>query len=428
MKQTFASEREQLWKCLILAGCLLPGSASAQLTTDQVPRGRTVPTPEEVKQELEKSRFRFGPIRLIPTLLLSDAGYDSNVFGAFEKDEAKRVADWTATVTAGARWVLPLGSKGYLRGAALPEYIWYRDLTARRTFGGSYQASLLGFFNRLSVEVGGYTAKTFEFPNSESETRVVQNARDGLANLEVELSRPLSVFAKVEVQRLRFTGGGEAAVGLDVTRFDRTEGAARGGVRYRISPAWDISGAVEGTRTEFVKTPEERDNQSAAYVLGVHCDLPRFFVNLSGGYRKIRPYNNSSLRGSSTPTGSYFASYFLTRNLELRLYGGRRVVYGFRDITTPYFFETRNGGGLNIQVHPRLLLRGFGEYGKNDSPFAARTDTVTYVGGGFSVSLFRKAVFTALASRATYRSNTSDLARSVFRFTTGLTFEGELSR
>ncbi len=280
----------------------------------------------------------------------------------------------------------------------------------------------------MSVEAGAYATKRFEFPSLFILTRVVQDIRDGSVSLEVEASRALSLFAKAEGQRVHFSRAGEAAFGLDVARFDRTDGAVRGGMRYRISPAWDISAAVEGTRTEFVTFPEKRDNQSVAYLLGVHYDRPRFFVNLSGGYRKIRPYKNSTFQPSSKPTGSYFASYFLTPDVELQVYGGRRVVYGLGSESTPYFFEMRNGGGLNIQVHPHLLLRGYGDYGKNESPFFSQTDKITSVGGGFSALLFRQAVFTALATRTIFTSNTPNSRRSIFRFTTGLTFEGELSR
>ena len=416
----------------ILAALLLSETALAQLTTDQVPRGRTVPAREQVQQDMEKSTLRLGPARLLPTVLLSNAGYDNNVFGT----STNPVGDWTATVSAGSRLLLPIGAKMYLTGDAMPSYTWYDKLASRRFFGGLYGAGLLGFFNRMSVEVDGYGSKGLTLLNSQNETEVVQTARDGSARLEVELSRLFSFFAGAEARRLRFDIAGSQPVGLlDVAVYDRTDGAARGGVRYRISPVWDLSAAVEETRTEFVETSGQRDNRSTAYLLGIHYDRPKFFVNLYGGYRQARAYNGSTFPSFSTGTGSCFISYFWTRTVELQVYGRRGLTYG-NFVENPYYLQTRYGGGLNVQVLPRLLLRGYGEFGPDDYPVATaiaggevrRRDQGTTVGGGFSLLVFRKAVLTALASRNTYSSNIPGVGRSVFRLATGVNFQGELSR
>jgi len=426
--KTFGSARARLWKLLLLAAGLMPGSLFAQLITDEVPRGRTVPTLEQIRQDVGKSRLRLGPIRLIPTVKLSDAGYEDNVFGAPERDRLRKIADWSATVTAGTRWIVPLGSKIYLRGEALPSYTWYQKLSHRRTFGGLYRTSVLGFFNKVSLEAGGYAQKGFEFLPSEIETRVVQNVGQGSADLELELSPRLSLFGQGEIQSLRFRlPRADPVILVNFARFDRTDGAVRSGIRYRLSPIWDISAAVEQTRTGFVRTTK-LDNESVAYLGGIHYSRPRLFVNLFGGYRTGGPYDGSRFPKYSTTTGSYFVSYFLTRNVEPQLYGGRRIIYSLGG-ETPYFIQTRNGGRLNIQVQSRLFLHGYGEFGTHQSPFRDRTDNFASVGGGFSVSLFRGALFTALADRATYSSSkVPGLERSVLRFTTGLSFEGELSR
>ena len=57
-----------------------------------------------------------------------------------------------------------------------------------------------------------------------------------------------------------------------------------------------------------------------------------------------------------------------------------------------------------------------------------RRDTATTYGGGLTVSLFRNGVLTALVSRTRYESNVPQFNRSVFRFTTGFSLEGEIPR
>jgi len=423
--------------------------ALAQLATDQVPRERTIPVQESIKQEVESARYRLGPIHILPRLVLSNAGYDSNVFGtpsdcreAIGCQETK-TADWTATVAAGARFVAPIGAKMFATGDALPEYTWYQKLVSRRTTGGFYRASLYGFFNRVSLQVGGYTSKTSTPLSSETETRVIEVANDASANAELELTRRLSAFGGAEIRRARLgLAGVNLAVIGDVKQLDRDDEVARVGLRYRVSADWDVTLGTEGTRALFVLTPEKRNNQSVAYLAGIHYSRPRFFVSVNGGRREGRPLGGSTFPDYTTSTYSYFASYFLTRKLELQTFGHRGVYFGTPLATeggfaNVFFVESRNGGGINLEVHPRVLLQARAEYGNNKFPAPVlnaentpvlRNDKVSNYSGGFSALLYRKVVLTALATRQAYDSVVPGLTRKVDRFTTSLSFDGKLTR
>jgi hypothetical protein len=422
-----------LLNSLVLGALLIPARSLGQLSTDQIPRKRTVPAREQVRGELEKRRFRLGPLRLIPELNVSNAGYDSNVFGASAGHE---ITDWTATISAGFRWLVPVGSKLYVIGDVLPQYTWYKTLEERRFFGGTVRAALLGFFNRASLEVGGFESRDLRYATSETETQLIETALDGSLKMEVDVASNFSVFGGAEVTRIRYrTLGGQPSgvVFVDPNQFNRTEEGARGGIRYRISSSLDISAAYEKTRTEFSQVPEQNDNQSDAYLLGIHYDRPRFFVNLSGGYRRGKPFNGSSFAEYSEPTGSYFISYFLTRTVELGAYGGARVTYG---LTSSQFLEVRNGGNITVRVHPRVTLSAFGSYGTNRFPAtsgggvvtAGHTDKAIYYGGSLSAVVFRKISLTAQATESRYRSNQPDLNRNVVRYTTSLSLAEVFSR
>ena len=134
-----------------LALSLPPAFVSAQLTTDQVPLQRTVPAEVEVQAELERSRLRLGPVRVLPWFAVPNFGYNNNIFGSSENP----VGDWLATVGAGARFYLPIGSKTFFRLDALPQYTWYKDLSVRDQWGGRGEAAYLAFFNRLSFQLSG---------------------------------------------------------------------------------------------------------------------------------------------------------------------------------------------------------------------------------------------------------------------------------
>ncbi len=387
-----------------------------------------MPLEEQVKQDMEETRFHLGPIHLLPRFSLSNFGYDSNLFGTTEPT----VSDWTSNVSLGFHMLLPVGSKMYLRGDALPEYDWYAHHVEKRTLSGQYGASWLGFFNRMSAELSGDSSKTVSRLNSENETFVTHHFLNGSANLEVNLLRQWSLLAGGEGHRLRYSSEGAGGAALTVKDLDRDNAVARAGMRYRWTSFFDVAAEVEETQTKFVQsTPEQgRDNRTTAYLLGIYYNRERLFVNLNGGYRVGRPYNGSSFTPFSTTTGSYFVSYFLTQ-VELQAYGHRQQEYSLFS-NNAYFVETRNGGELTIRIGYRLRLHGYGEYGTNDYPVPVSTggtelirrDHFTTVGGGFSTLLFRNASIMALVNRANISSNIPGHDRSILRFTTNLSFEG----
>ena len=435
--------RAALGAALVLAGAFLPARLAAQLTTDVVPRGRTLALEAQIKSEVESSRFRLGPLRLIPVFRVSNAGYDSNVFGTpdvcpeLTGCDQPKVDDWTATVSGGLRIVVPLGSKIFLRGEALPSYTWYQETEGLKKWGGFYAGSLYLYFNRLTLEARGFQSQALEFLNSETDTRVDRTTDDAALKLEVELGRALSLTGAAEVQQIRSEQVEEPTIPIvNIRQLDRDEAVGRAGIRYRFASQWELTGGVEFTRTEFFLTPELRDNQTVAYMGGIYYDRPRFFANLSGAYREGRAYGGSEYPDYQTATGSYFLSYFPARRIELQGWGRRGVSYGATSAASPYFVETRNGAAVNVEVHRRLLLKGYGSYGTNEYPFeeelgeelVERTDKVKTFGGGFSALITKTLVFTGLVYQDTIESVFPGIGRSVVRFSTTFSFEGVFSR
>jgi hypothetical protein len=412
---------------------LPPAFVSAQLTTDQVPLQRTVPADVEVRAELERSRLQLGPVRVLPWLSVPNFGYNNNIFGSSQNP----VGDWVATVGAGARFYLPIASKTFLRLDALPQYTWYKDFSSRNQWGGRGEAAYLAFFNRLSLQLSGtYSVNGTTILSSEVPALVVQTGWDGKGNVEVDVTRRISIFAGAEVLQGRVKDPGELLINhVRVANYDRTDGVARAGVRYSFSPSWNISIAAEGTETLFVLTPELRNNRSVAPLLGLHYDRPRFFANIYAGYRIGQPLGGSAFPAFQTPTGSGFLSYVLTRSVELSAFGWRRLVYG-SSASDPYYIETRYGGGVTLQVLSTLSLNGYGNYGTNDYSFAtsgsagtpARLNRVGTYGGTLSLGMWRSLTLRAGANQTIYYSNVPGNDRSVFIFTTGLSFGAEYSR
>jgi hypothetical protein len=416
---------------LTLGLLLAAASASAQLETDSVPFGRTIPPREEMEHDLSTARWKLGPVRILPKIQIREAGYDSNVTSA--ADDEEKIADWTATVAAGARFILPAGSKLYFRADALPEYTWYLDLEQRRRFGGRYGGGIFAFFNRLGIELSGTTADTVGYLNSESLAQVAEDADGVKAKLEIEFVRNLSFWAAGEVQQRAYEPLDDLPIDVeDPRRLDRDARAVRGGLRYGLRRDLQISVGVEGTRTEFDNQPLISDNESRAWLLGVRYDRPRFYVNAIGGQREGEPYGGSAFPEYSEFTGSGYVSYKPARPLELRLYARRGVIPSV-DPDSIYFVESRAGLGASVALSSRFALQGYGEAGTNAYPeitapgltSPARRDRIQAFGGGLTVNVTGSLGVNFLAYQTVTDFDGSNEDRSVFRFVTNITF-GEI--
>jgi hypothetical protein len=400
---------------------LLAANANAQLASDRVPHERVLPISEEIRHQLESSRFRFGVFRLQPTIGIKDLGYDNNVFGT--TDSVDPVADWHASVAAGTSFIVPGGTKMYLRGMLIPEYTYYQKLASRRSWGGEYGASLLGLFNRMTVEAGVHSLTQLQSVNSEIERPALGTRTDLPVNLEIEIFRRLSVFGTGQAEHQRY----DLNVDPTLRTLERNETLGRGGLRYHFTSYFDISAAAEKTTTKFLVN-DTRNNESNAFIVGVHYDRPRSYINLSIGQREGKGAGSES--GVSTfprfseTTGSYYAFHELSSGITLDVYGARGVEYSLT-VQNPYFIDTRNGAGITLPVGHRVALRAFGEMGPNSYPIPVngvkRTDDVTTWGGGFSMRLYRNFVLSTIASNTKYDSTIDLNNRSVFRVTTIVT-------
>jgi hypothetical protein len=421
----------RLGAALAAAIAMGSGPALAQLTSDDVPRTRTIAAKEQLDLDMQRSRFHLGPVRFLPGFEVSNAGYNSNVFGHPQNP----VSDWTATVNVGTKLILPFGPKIFFLGDAYPGYTWYASHSDLSHFSGTAGASIAGYFNRLSFEIGARGSES-ETIHTEQPTPSVSKTVRGFGRVDVDLTSRLAFFAGGEERRVRETQT-EVPLpnGFDVVRYNRTDDAVAGGFRYALGSGWDFAPEVQFTTTRFVLTPEERNNKSLAYLLGIGYNRPRLFLKIVGGYREGRPYQASSFPSYSTGVGSFFVSYFVTPWLEAKGYGRRHVAYS-ADNVNPYYYSNQIGGGLNVQVLSRVLLKAFAEASENRYPIAVafqgseinRRDKPVSYGGGASVILLRRLTLTALVAQKRNDSNIPTSDYSVVQVSTFLTFAGEFLR
>lgn len=420
---------------LIVLATLGAIPALGQITSEEPPSGRTLPVAEQVEQEMGTARFRLGPLRLLPFFRLYNVGWTNNALVTSEGV----VDDYTASVQAGARFVVPFGQKVFVRGRVAPTYDWYYETESLRGFGGNYSGELLGLFNRATFGAGGGYTERISTVSSEVARDVFNTTSTGSAKAEVKLFERLSLFGEAETVRLKQEDPNANTPGLaPVSNLDRTETAFRGGLRYAFSSVLSSGILAEEVKTRFDSDPELRDSDVNGLLFVVRYDRERFYLEGTVGLRDGKPVTpNEYFPEYREVSYGYFVSYFLTRTLEIQALGARRPEASLF-LDNPYYFETRNAAILRLAVGRRLGFNISGELGSNryvnpvlvtaTGEIATRVDETRQVSAGFDFSI-SKAVRVGLTVREErYDSNIDYYDREYIRIYGGLTIAADFVR
>lgn len=427
--------RRRTGTAVVVLAAVLAGPAAAQIMTETPPQARTLPEAEQVERELATARFRLGPVRLAPFLRLDDIGWTNNAFVTSEGE----VDDVTASMSFGARLYLPMGRKVVLRGLVAPTYDWYEEASSLRGWGGTYSGEVLGLLNRLTIGGGGGRTSRIAATSSEIGRDVQNETTRGFAKAELEILDRLSVYAGAEQATARLEDEGFATPGLSpVSALDRTETAFRAGVRYAHSSALSVGAMVERVEARFERAPGVRDNDVRGTLVVVRYDRERFYLEGTAGVREGKPVVANDLYPEfRAGTYGYFASFFVTKRLELQLLGSRRPEAALF-LDNPYYFETRNGARLRFALGRRLAVRALADVGSNryvnpvieteTETIVVRRDAMKQWGGGLDFRVSRAVSVGLTVTKNDFDSNIGFYDREVVRVTGGLSITADFGR
>ena len=104
---------------------------------------------QELDRKWHDAAWKFGPFRIQPSLVISNAGVDSNVF--YSPNEP--IKDFTITAGPAATLYVPIHRKFVLSAYGSPQYVWYSKTDRERTwnyyFSGAAQLSMKNVFFSL---------------------------------------------------------------------------------------------------------------------------------------------------------------------------------------------------------------------------------------------------------------------------------------
>ena len=330
------------------------------------------------------------------------------------------------TAGAGARGYLRVGPDLNLAIHALPEYVWWYDLTERRKLNGRYGAGLFGYFDALTLEVEATSSEQQRYVSSELEQAVNIQIQRGGGAVEFEFLERFSIFASGSTENWRYD---ETSVsgpsGARLLLLERREDVARGGFRYQFSNNLSLGVGLEYSNVEFLRSEGDRSNEGTAPLLELGFDHPRFQADVSLASRSLNPKDGSMFKSYDGITGRFSSFWRPGSRLEYQLYASRNIVYSIYQDSV-YVEDHRIGGAVSTPIGWRIQARAFYEIGNNsyvmfDESDTPRLDKLTAYGGSIIIQISEGFGFRLGVSRVSYDSNFPGGGRAIFRITTAIT-------
>jgi len=354
---------------------------------------------------------------------LKDVSYFNNVFGT----DTDQKSDITATLGLGAHAYLPLGHRMTLGMYALPEYVWWRDLSGLRGWNGAGGAGLFGYFNRMTVEIQAGGSRHQQYASSELEVPVNLEDRQASALIEVEVLRQVSLFGRAGVDQWRYNQRGLTPdLVAELTPLERDEKRAGGGVRFHFTKEISLGLGVEQYTTDFVHTEGGRSNSGPAPIAELSVKAGRLSVIANAVVLDLKPSGLSDFVSYRGTNGNFQVGLRPAGKIEALAYGSRNLAYS----TAPgisYYLDERTGFALQSPLGWRVKGRVFVESGRDryvvaPGAGAGRTDDLKAYGATVNVQVGRRANFVFGGDRTDYTSDVAGYGRSVTQVRTALQF------
>jgi hypothetical protein len=298
-------------------------------------------------------RMRIGPLFINPTIALSNAGQDTNVFN--EATNAK--TDFTVTVTPGTDLWLRFGPT-WFQGNISEDLVWYQKFASERSANNSYSLKWLVPLNRVTLTPTWSYANTRARPGFEIDARAERTEMAYGGTIELRFLSKTSVIAEATRQTTDFAAAAEfLGVNLhdELNRTGTTESVS---LAHRITPLTTLAATGSMSQDRFKFDPR-RNSDSRTVSGGIKFD-PAALIKGSArfGYNDFRPAS-ADVPGYKGSTVAVDLSYVFLGVTKLAFTAGRDVQYSY-DVNQPYYVQTGTGGSISQQLFGPLdvVVRG----------------------------------------------------------------------
>ena len=382
---------------------------------------------EALDDAIANARWKLGALRLDPWFGLRDLGYlgDAERRDADETTE-ERDAQLTATVGAGLRAYLPVGSRVVLAAHALPEYIWAEDPDLRRS-NGRFGIGAFAFWNRLTFEVTAARRQELAIATSELLRRTDLRTEELGAAVDLNLRGSLYLFARATETTIenRVDEEDDAELGA-LSALDREERVERVGLRLKGRGGWALGVGVETSEVDFQQGALDLSHRGESPVLEVRRRSPRSSLSVDLVARSLTPRGAARFTPFDGLTGSAVVALGLDRRFQPGLSLRRGLLYSLEGSGT-YAESDRLAATLKVRLGHRASVTALIESGRDDylpSPGSPdREDESLAFGASFEMRLLRSSHLVVGALREEYDSTVDANDRALTTIRAGITLK-----
>jgi hypothetical protein len=292
--------------------------------------------------------WRFGLFRIQPQLILSDFGYDSNIY-----HQPDAVDDYSFTAGPQIGAFLSLKRKVIFTLTESPRYVYYYKTARERTWNNFLNASVSFLLNNFFIQAGAHLNDAKQRWNYEIDVRPRLKDTGYDALLLWQPSRKTSIAAGVKQNRFRYDDSSIETLGL-AERLNRDETAVNLTFYNQLTARTRAFVDFEYVRADFERGVNSRDALSYAGYGGFEFSARgRIRGRLRLGYKLFRPLTagQPDFKGL---VGDSSLAVTLLRPLVLRASYLRDVRFSYLP-ATPYYVEGTAGGGLSLYLFRRRI-------------------------------------------------------------------------
>jgi len=316
---------------ILLVLMLVPARAFAQTTE----AGEPPPT----------VRVRLGPLFVNPTIGLTNAGVDDNVFN--QSDPALAQSDFTMTVTPAADLWLRFGPS-WISATLKEDLVYYNKFASERSANTNLRLNWRIPFNRLVLNPGVAYLNTRERPGFEIDARSQRTEVDYNGSAELRVMSKSFVGARVDRRTTTFAQDA-TFLGTNLSdELNRTVTTFGVTARHQLTPLTSITFDASREQDRFEFSPD-RDTDSTQFTGGLKFD-PAALVKggATFGYRNFKPLA-AGVPSYQGATVNVDVSYVPLDGTRFALTVARDVQYSY-DVNQPYYLQTGATASLSQQI------------------------------------------------------------------------------